>query len=384
MTRDMPRASAIFSTPQTIEAAGQIWESLLDDNYASHIHATYAGYRVWVSHFVTAQKLPLLHLQIDGQSQALLPIESETLPLFKLGLRRLRSPGNYYWNSGYPVIKTGSPLDIQIFLNALGENYRWDILDLGPMLEAAPLTADLSLQAGICNMFPKIVSRTTDECIEINGEWAGYYATRSGKLRSTVGQGERRLKAKGLVTLQECRGGSQLSSCLEEFFEVESRGWKGREGTAIKCSPTTQSFYTDLALTASALGWLRLYLLRIDGICIAGEYCLTLNGTTTVLKLGYDESWSRFSPGHVLKKMLLQHLFETEQQMVYSQGSGGGAHMSYKQNWSTCKREYIVLRLFNPRRHRAQLARKLSNFRRLLREWRVPRSPDSAVATHSL
>lgn len=47
-------------------------------------------------------------------------------------------------------------------------------------------------------------------------------------------------------------------------------------------------------------GWLRLYLLSVDGNCIAVEYCLHIADRVADFQSGFDVRWSRFGVGTLL------------------------------------------------------------------------------------
>jgi hypothetical protein len=65
-----------------------------------------------------------------------------------------------------------------------------------------------------------------------------------------------------------------LDACLEEGFALESSGWKGAEGSAIFCDDRLRSFYTELARTVPAHGYLALSFLRCGGRAVAFQMSL--------------------------------------------------------------------------------------------------------------
>jgi CelD/BcsL family acetyltransferase involved in cellulose biosynthesis len=105
-------------------------------------------------------------------------------------------------------------------------------------------------------------------------------------------------------------GRCRLPELLDEGFGVEASGWKGRAGTAIVSRWRTRLFYPAVARWAADTGILRLAFLRHDGRAIAFSFGLQQGGTHYGLKLGYEESYARFSPGMLILHRLTEWCFE--------------------------------------------------------------------------
>jgi CelD/BcsL family acetyltransferase involved in cellulose biosynthesis len=122
----------------------------------------------------------------------------------------------------------------------------------------------------------------------------------SRNLRHDVQRRLRRLCETGAVSFEIADGSERLDELLDEGFAVEERSWKGAGGTAIGSDSRTRRFYRDVAHWASPLGWLRLAFLRLDGRAIAFQFDLEAGRTYYSLKIGYDPTHERFSPGKLL------------------------------------------------------------------------------------
>ncbi len=91
-----------------------------------------------------------------------------------------------------------------------------------------------------------------------------------------------------------------LAPLLRDAFLVESAGWKGSQGSALATDPKVGAFYTQLAHAACELGTLRMGMLRIGGQAAAMQIAIEQDGCFWLLKMGFNESFSRFSPGTLL------------------------------------------------------------------------------------
>lgn len=136
--------------------------------------------------------------------------------------------------------------------------------------------------------------------IALPGTVEEFMASRSRNRRQQLKKRRRDLEAAGQVRLLTTRGGADLERDLDEFLRVEAAGWKGRSGTAITSSPQFEGVYREFARAAADRGWLRLYLLELDGTVIAGQIAAVLGEEMFVLKTGFDEAWAGLSPGFVL------------------------------------------------------------------------------------
>jgi CelD/BcsL family acetyltransferase involved in cellulose biosynthesis len=135
--------------------------------------------------------------------------------------------------------------------------------------------------------------------LALPGSWEELTDSVSGKLRAEIKRRRRVLEREGSLTFRTVCGGPTLEQDLEKFLRLEASGWKGRSGTAILASRSTERLYRDFARAAADRGWLRIDLLELDGEPIAGDYGCVFGNRGVFLKLGFDESFRRLSPGTV-------------------------------------------------------------------------------------
>jgi CelD/BcsL family acetyltransferase involved in cellulose biosynthesis len=92
----------------------------------------------------------------------------------------------------------------------------------------------------------------------------------------------------------------QAPALLEEAFRVEAAGWKGASGSALAADPVRSSFFRRYAAKTSARGILRMCFLRIGGRAAAAQIAVEGGERFSLLRAGYDEEFSRCSPGMLL------------------------------------------------------------------------------------
>jgi CelD/BcsL family acetyltransferase involved in cellulose biosynthesis len=161
----------------------------------------------------------------------------------------------------------------------------------------------------------------------------------SRNLRQQVGRRRRALAGEGRLILRTTSGSERLDDDLEAFFRIEASGWKGRAGTAIRNEPRTLRLYRGFARAAAAAGSLRLRLLELDGQLLAGDLSCVFEGAEFLVKTGYDERYSRLSPGLVLRAEVLRAAIEEG----LSRYEFMGGPDPYKLRWGAVLRPRLVL-----------------------------------------
>jgi CelD/BcsL family acetyltransferase involved in cellulose biosynthesis len=170
--------------------------------------------------------------------------------------------------------------------------------------------------------------------LALPASWEELLESVSRNLRSQLGRRRRALERAGRLRFRTTSGGEALEHDLEAFLRLESSGWKADSGTAILSDPRTARLYRGFATAVAAAGWLRLHLLELDGVPIAGDLDCAFGGGTFLIKTGFDERYAEFSPGLVLRGAVLRAAIE--------EGSGFydflGGPDSYKLRWTTIVR----------------------------------------------
>ncbi|MGN6107039.1 MAG: GNAT family N-acetyltransferase, partial [Kofleriaceae bacterium] len=131
-----------------------------------------------------------------------------------------------------------------------------------------------------------------------------------GKKRKELRRQERRLGELGAVTYDELPPDGDLEAWLDEFLALEERGWKGQGGTALRGDPAALEVFRSYARGAFARGRWMMLALRVGGQAIAVKCNLLAGPGAIALKIAYDESFARFSPGVLLEIENIRRLHE--------------------------------------------------------------------------
>ena len=255
------------------------------------------------------------------------------------------------------------------------------MLDFGPLYTRGAETDALARAAHERGFRVSQDARGADAVIDLPASPAQFQLALSRKLVGNTFRAHRQLTRLGRLEFEVITGGADLKNVLAECFTLETLGWKGQRGAPISSRPDTLQFYTELAETSAAAGRLALYTLRLNSALIAFEYCLRHNGRIDLLKLSYHPDFGHYSPGNVLRFLLLDQEIKSGETRSYHMGLAS----DWKTRWATRLEPLCRLRIYDPgvrgtvaylvdfwterARHQAGLLRFA--WRRLLGRWRA-------------
>lgn len=147
--------------------------------------------------------------------------------------------------------------------------------------------------------------------IDVAGSFEDYWAARGKNLRSNLRKQHNRLAADGVACeLVELRAADEMAGALARYGELESAGWKAREGTAIHPDNAQGRFYLELLQQAARRGEAVVHEYRLDGRTVASNLSLERDGLMVILKTTYDESLDKaLSPAFLLHHDQLRRVF---------------------------------------------------------------------------
>ena len=93
---------------------------------------------------------------------------------------------------------------------------------------------------------------------------------------------------------------AEVAGLIDEALAVEVLSWKGSQGTALARDPVRGRFFYRYAAAAAAQGILRMAFMRIAGRAVGMQIAIECQRRFWLLKIGYDESVARCSPGNLL------------------------------------------------------------------------------------
>lgn len=204
-----------------------------------------------------------------------------------------------------------------LFLCGKGDHVGENVLSLtrnlpGYALQLSVLQQDPDYSA--------LTSMDNCECIErsdyaqtariaLAGTFQEYWESRDQKFRKNNDRRRRRLEEKGSLELNVIRDPAAVKDAVREFGRLESKGWKANGGTAVAADNTQGRLYQAVLEYFCNRGEGIIYQLRVNGQVIATDLCVVRREMFVLLKNTYDEDWSAYAPGLLLREDIVRGLY---------------------------------------------------------------------------
>lgn len=126
--------------------------------------------------------------------------------------------------------------------------------------------------------------------------WEGFLRARSANFREHVRRRARKLARERRLRYRLADGSRDLAGELDTLFRLHAARWSGRPTNFL----AHQTFHRAFARVALERGWLRLWLLEVEGTAVAALYGFRFAGTECYYQAGRDPRWSEYRVGFVL------------------------------------------------------------------------------------
>lgn len=298
-----------YSGSKGLEQLEAEWHRLLATMPNHAPHHTYEVHRAYFNHVSRAAGQFTCLALTDGQRvRAICPLELNTIEILGHQTRVWGLPWRLY-DLGRDVICPPDEAErwllprVVQFLRRAPSRSRW--LVFGGVLDGS----------GVSRCLRSVDSRayTTDaigacDILECAKPFDEYVARLSRNFRGNLRKARNKLAALSdvkFVTIDDCAG---LRRELEVFLKLESSGWKGDASVrgAILLKADQLAFYQALIESFCDSPRCEINSLYAEGRCIASQLCIRTGATYTILKIAYDESYARVSPGQMLLEWTLK------------------------------------------------------------------------------
>jgi CelD/BcsL family acetyltransferase involved in cellulose biosynthesis len=296
--RSGTRESGLVSTGVTtepVEAIAGEWRDLAERS--GNVFVTPEWYLAWQRHYGAGTAPALLTARHpDGRLRGVAPLVRETSGR----LRRVRFAGANVGDEFEPVAAPGEGSEVASALAVeLASQPGWSMIVLDNVDASADwprrllgALGDIRVRSYRRNVLPQIDLRG------VQG-WDGYLAGRSRNFRSQVRRYERALSRAHDVRFRRTEESAGLQADLRTFFRLHDARWRARGGSS-SAGERVRAFHLDFATRIFERGWLRLWLLELDGDAVAAWYGWHLGGRYAYYLAGFDPRWATSRVGLVL------------------------------------------------------------------------------------
>ncbi len=300
---------------ELVEQIANDWRLLCDESGDEEVFYRPEWAQAYLQAFDPRAEVVLISAWAGTRLRGLLPLVRRRSVMSGLPVVQLTFPANVHSLRASLTVCRGE--EGEAALKALWQATKnlssWHLIDVANVVEGSALDRLLALaQADGYRTARKRTSQTLYLPIENSsassnsgksGAQPPWLAGTRPKFRSHLRRAKRQLEEQGTLALKHY--GAADPEALEKFYALEASGWKGAEGTAIKCDPCTRQFYDSVAQAAARDGYLSLDFLELNGKPLAGHFGFNLRGRYFLAKAGYDEAFRRHGPGQLLVNAIL-------------------------------------------------------------------------------
>ena len=311
----------------------QEWDSLVNSVENKRYFHLYQWYKSYLDTIEDEHQNVYFFLLYEGNVPiGILPLKRVKKKEYGIKFDVLEVPDNPYIDLSDFIIKKDDEIkDFIILLKAYLKNnlnIPWDYICLPRLLEDSNTFRLLNLSKkqsatvkiiGKCDYIPCTKYESIKEKMSKN-------------FRGNLRKARNKLLKENNFELLSTRDEKKLYEYFGEFLDAEASGWKGEGGTntAIRSSQKIERYYRCLLKNYSEINSCEINLLRIDNKCVAGQFCLLVEDSVYILKIGFDEKYYKLAPGNMLLENLIQRYGEDKKIKYINLLTGSEWHQDWK------------------------------------------------------
>lgn len=139
------------------------------------------------------------------------------------------------------------------------------------------------------------------------------------KFRGNLNNAKHRLRAESEVEFVVLEDPELLHPAFDKFVDLELASWKGQPDkvrekyprpAAIGLKKSKYLFYRNTVREFGKLGAMRIFMLKVRENVIGAQLCIILNDVCYLMKTTFDDTFGRYSPGHLIFDFSLRQFAE--------------------------------------------------------------------------
>jgi CelD/BcsL family acetyltransferase involved in cellulose biosynthesis len=310
------------------------WQQLCEEVRSAPFHRP-----EWILAYVRAfepnSKIVLVTASIGQRLVAVLPMVRKRCFYAGVPVVKLAGTANSH-SVRFDILRSsGATGDAAVrgIWNLLSDTPGWHILEF-PLFPRDGACAQLMTLAGQddCSALKLLVqdSRILRLRVNCDGKPAQPAVDLSRHFRHELRRYARVFTEECGVAPRVTRWSEPKAEILQQFFDLEEAGWKGRKGSAINCDPATRKFYREIAAAAAEHGYFCLHSLEGKSGMAAGAFSVATQDCFFPMKITHDEALRRGGPGHLLINAIVAECADKRIPELFF----GGKDERYKSLWT--------------------------------------------------
>ena len=328
-------------------ALKQEWDELLGASDSDGLFLTWEWLYTWWKHLAADSRLYIVVVRCEGVLAALAPCCSSSPSLtHRRLLPVLQWLGSGNVGSDYldVIVRCGYEEEARDAISSYLARERlvlnWTQLKWGAC-QAAGVASALAVNGW------SVAEAKTNTCpfIPLVGKsWDAYLASLGAEHRYNFQRKWKRLNRDYSVSFEQVGTPQQCSDSINLVIAQHNLRWRDRGGSDAFHMPSLVEFHREFSQVALGRGWLRLFILRLDGKPAACLYGFLYRETFYFYQSGLDPAYEKHSVGLVAMGLAIKTAIE-EGAEEYDLLHGGEA---YKSHWSRDSRELSRLEAYPP------------------------------------
>jgi CelD/BcsL family acetyltransferase involved in cellulose biosynthesis len=359
-----------IETPEEFESLREEWRDLLESSAVNCLFLTWEWLYTWWKHLAEDRRLHIVTVRSRGRLIALAPLALRG-PRFRrlVPFRALEFIGSGSVGSDY--------LDVLIRWGE--EDAAIPALSASLALAAYPFTLELSRVSSTSRTMNTLAAVLQQEhgwtasqtpsaeyCpfIRLKGHtWDSYLASLGAAHRQNLRRRLRQLDRDFDLHFQRVRSEEERREVMQILFALHTQRWSERGGSNALHSAALRAFHEAFSSMALERGWLRLYVLRLDGVAAAAVYGFKYDDVSSFYQSGFNPDFSQYSVGLVALGLAIKDAIEEgawEYDLLHGQEQ-------YKYLWAQEHRKLLRRELYPPQAQGVACQRTM-DLRRALRD----------------
>jgi CelD/BcsL family acetyltransferase involved in cellulose biosynthesis len=323
------------------------WDELLEASEADCVFLTWEWLHTWWMHLGAGRQLAILAIRRGRELVGIAPLCLQPRSLSRaLPFSVLEFLGSGFAGSDYldVIARKGCGAEVRQAVTSWLASKRLP-LKLTNVRNSGSAAA--GLLAGLREKGWSTDETKTNICpfIPLAGAtWDSYLASLSAEHRYTFNRKWRALNRDFNVRFEQAHTPDQRSEAIEVLIAQHNARWGSRGGSNAFHTAELVAFHREWTQIALRRGWLRLYVLRLDGKPAACLYGLLYSGIFYFYQSSFDPDYLRASAGLVAMGLAIRSAI-CEGAAEFDMLHGGEA---YKSHWSRHSRDLARLEMFPP------------------------------------
>lgn len=214
----------------------------------------------------------------------------------------------------------------------ISSHVKWDLLRFREFLVTDESIAFLRGENVRLKLRHSFEEKKNPPYLLLNNSWEELYNSLKGHFRRNLNRRVRNAEKQFTTVTHSVFNDKNmpLDSWLHDGFELENSGWKGENKSSILSKKEHTAFYLEMAQKYGEEGHFYSSKIYFGDKLVAFNYSFILKDVFYLLKVAYNQEYSKYSPGQIMIYYLLQDLFKRG----IKEFDFLGPLMSWKQDWT--------------------------------------------------